>query len=266
MPFDKALLTIGLVAAMSSSATLAKADLASYGAFMNVGVTGVGGGFNSQDNFGSINFSAPENGTASASSGTVAAPFVSAHASSSVDNGSLWIQSAESSLTYYMRISGPAGVEVPLLLNASMAGSETLGAYSIHFSVDYAGSSSLFDYSSCWGNGPGGCINSHPSSTLTLSDYALNVVSGRNILIGLDVTASSQTLAGSTADAFIDPMFSFDLSHFDPTGFSLEFSPGITQSVSAVPEPSTWAMMLLGFAGVGFMTYRRRAKPAVMAV
>jgi hypothetical protein len=27
---------------------------------------------------------------------------------------------------------------------------------------------------------------------------------------------------------------------------------------SAVPEPSTWAMMILGFAGVGFMAYRRR--------
>ena len=26
----------------------------------------------------------------------------------------------------------------------------------------------------------------------------------------------------------------------------------------AVPEPSTWAMMLLGFAGVGFMANRRR--------
>ena len=29
-------------------------------------------------------------------------------------------------------------------------------------------------------------------------------------------------------------------------------------SVAAVPEPSTWAMMLLGFAGVGFMAYRRK--------
>jgi hypothetical protein len=27
---------------------------------------------------------------------------------------------------------------------------------------------------------------------------------------------------------------------------------------AAVPEPSTWAMMLLGFAGIGFMAYRRR--------
>jgi hypothetical protein len=35
---------------------------------------------------------------------------------------------------------------------------------------------------------------------------------------------------------------------------------------SAVPEPSTWAMMILGFAGVGFMAYRRKSKPALMAV
>jgi hypothetical protein len=27
----------------------------------------------------------------------------------------------------------------------------------------------------------------------------------------------------------------------------------------AVPEPSTWAMIILGFAGVGFMAYRRRS-------
>jgi hypothetical protein len=29
----------------------------------------------------------------------------------------------------------------------------------------------------------------------------------------------------------------------------------------AVPEPSTWAMLLLGFAGVGFMAHRRRSQP-----
>jgi PEP-CTERM motif len=29
-------------------------------------------------------------------------------------------------------------------------------------------------------------------------------------------------------------------------------------NVSAVPEPSTWAMMVLGFAGIGFMAFRKR--------
>jgi hypothetical protein len=36
-------------------------------------------------------------------------------------------------------------------------------------------------------------------------------------------------------------------------------------SIATVPEPSTWAMMLLGFAGVGFMAYRRKSKPALIA-
>ncbi|WP_156434638.1 PEP-CTERM sorting domain-containing protein, partial [Bradyrhizobium lablabi] len=29
-------------------------------------------------------------------------------------------------------------------------------------------------------------------------------------------------------------------------------------SVAAVPEASTWAMMIMGFVGVGFLAYRRR--------
>jgi hypothetical protein len=36
--------------------------------------------------------------------------------------------------------------------------------------------------------------------------------------------------------------------------------------VAAVPEPSTWAMMILGFAGVGFMTYRRSRKDQALAL
>lgn len=32
---------------------------------------------------------------------------------------------------------------------------------------------------------------------------------------------------------------------------------------AVIPEPSTWAMMLLGFAGVGFMAYRRKNNMAL---
>jgi hypothetical protein len=36
---------------------------------------------------------------------------------------------------------------------------------------------------------------------------------------------------------------------------------------TAVPEPSTWAMMILGFCGVGFMAYRRKQNgPALRLV
>jgi hypothetical protein len=34
---------------------------------------------------------------------------------------------------------------------------------------------------------------------------------------------------------------------------------------SSVPEPSTWAMMILGLSGVGFMAYRRRNQSVALA-
>ena len=46
-------------------------------------------------------------------------------------------------------------------------------------------------------------------------------------------------------------------------GFSFNYA--AAGGVSAVPEPSTWAMLLIGFAGIGFMVYRRRSKQALMA-
>jgi hypothetical protein len=33
-----------------------------------------------------------------------------------------------------------------------------------------------------------------------------------------------------------------------------------TVTISAVPEPATWAMMILGFAGIGFLAYRRKTR------
>jgi hypothetical protein len=40
---------------------------------------------------------------------------------------------------------------------------------------------------------------------------------------------------------------------------------GFFALTATVPEPSIWAMMMLGFAGLGFMTYRRKSKPLMAA-
>jgi hypothetical protein len=40
----------------------------------------------------------------------------------------------------------------------------------------------------------------------------------------------------------------------------------IVSRVGGVPEPSTWAMMLLGFFGVGFIAYRQKGRPALRLV
>jgi PEP-CTERM motif len=66
---------------------------------------------------------------------------------------------------------------------------------------------------------------------------------------------------------FANPAF------YNDVGFSINAVAGETLTarngsivtIAAVPEPSTWAMMLLGFAGIGVMVYRRNSKPAVLA-
>jgi hypothetical protein len=39
----------------------------------------------------------------------------------------------------------------------------------------------------------------------------------------------------------------------------------ITGAPAVTPLPSTWTMMILGLCGIGFMAYRRKTKPALMA-
>jgi hypothetical protein len=50
--------------------------------------------------------------------------------------------------------------------------------------------------------------------------------------------------------------FGYNLVADGPGGFGFDFALG-----GAVPEPSTWAMMLISFAGLGFVGYRGARKP-----
>jgi len=52
---------------------------------------------------------------------------------------------------------------------------------------------------------------------------------------------------------------------FVSTGNSFEFDSLAGTIQAAVPEPSTWAMMILGFGGIGALIRRRRANPAAAA-
>jgi PEP-CTERM motif len=54
----------------------------------------------------------------------------------------------------------------------------------------------------------------------------------------------------------ITGLSAFTQASFSSTRNAFEFSLG-----TAVPEPSTWAMMLVGFAGLGYAGYRRTREP-----
>jgi len=84
-------------------------------------------------------------------------------------------------------------------------------------------------------------------------------------------------LGGSTVDSFsanvgngsANNFYGFSGISFDSIRLTSNagdyFLMDNVQLSSAVPEPSTWAMLILGFAGVGYMAYRRRS-PAALAV
>ena len=80
--------------------------------------------------------------------------------------------------------------------------------------------------------------------------------------------------AGSSTVPFVVPVNATELFFGIPDGLGFEGASGFyadnsgsfTVNVSSVPEPATWAMMILGFMGVGFMAYRRQTRSAFRIV
>jgi hypothetical protein len=67
--------------------------------------------------------------------------------------------------------------------------------------------------------------------------------------------SASSFLLGTHPPGTADATFTADIYVL---GNGLTGVVGALDPVRGVPEPSTWAMMILGFCGVGFMAYRRR--------
>jgi len=87
---------------------------------------------------------------------------------------------------------------------------------------------------------------------------------GTNLIADLNINGTAlgfTQLSGNGPDLFTgspaDPVFT--LGSFKLANPFLGQNDVLTISaVAAVPEASTWAMMILGFAGVGFVAYRRK--------
>lgn len=97
----------------------------------------------------------------------------------------------------------------------------------------------------------------------------LQLYSGSTLLAtynGADILNPANGFQGSTGSTFVN---------FNTFGSQAITSAVFTSSQKAfefdnittgVPEPSTWAMMVLGFAGLGFLGYRRRTTGASFRV
>lgn len=77
---------------------------------------------------------------------------------------------------------------------------------------------------------------------------------------GSTITSNGNAIFGAEGNGTLQ--FSGTFTSISWTNPVAENWYGFTVGVAAVPEPSTWAMMILGFLGVGFMAYRRKSTPA----
>ena len=83
--------------------------------------------------------------------------------------------------------------------------------------------------------------------------------------VGFDSTGTIALANGATADASDTGFLNFRV--LTPGGSFTSLSGAdyttLQDGIGGVPEPATWAEMLLGFAGLGALLRRRRAPPVL---
>ena len=104
-----------------------------------------------------------------------------------------------------------------------------------------------------------GSIDSYNSFGVTINGYTLTGADLASMYGATD--DGSHSLPSSNQLVTITGLGSFTDASFSTTNNSFEFSIG-----SAVPEASTWAMMGLGFAGLGYAAFRRNSKGRALAI
>jgi hypothetical protein len=107
-----------------------------------------------------------------------------------------------------------------------------------------------------WGSIDGNSSNLNKLA-ITIDGYTLT---GADLITLGALGAGNQDAPADNGWVTIKGLGAFTQVAFSSTSNAFEFSLG-----SPVPEPSTWAMMGLGFAGLGFMSWRGSRKTAALA-
>jgi PEP-CTERM motif len=165
-------------------------------------------------------------------------------------------------------LSGTAGIANGTTANVS---ADPLGDTLPYMSVEGGGTEQVVfgtartSLSIYWGSidGNQGGNNNLNTLAITIDGFTLTGAD----LVGMSTIANPVTGTGNQSSPFgnelvtITGLAPFTTATFSSTNNAFEFSLG-----SAVPEPSTWAMMALGFAGLGYAAFRRNTKGRALAI
>jgi hypothetical protein len=196
-----------------------------------------------------------ETSGASASAGVTVSASGSSTGGTYSEAGSQPIAGSQGLVDISFEVIGPGNVSVPLLISGAVSTS-AVGpeAYALA-SIGWGGGTLVACSSTVGYCGPdeGGPF---PKSA-DLSDVSFMLQS--NTVSYFGVNALGDSTNNSSYSAMVDPYIQIDptfMTQYPLGTFSLVFSSNVNLS-SVIPEPSTWAMMLLGFVGLGYAGYRR---------
>jgi hypothetical protein len=147
-------------------------------------------------------------------------------------------------------ITGSFTLSAPL--SANLAYATTINATSFSFTN---GIFSIDNTNAIFSSGYNSLIRVSTDATGAIQDWYVALVRGPDDY-NVNIAIFSCSLCGQDGVYNYEPYL---------VGYAFNSSSPGVWTVTGVPEPSTWAMMIFGFAGVGFMAYRRKSKPALMA-
>jgi hypothetical protein len=157
----------------------------------------------------------------------------------------------ELEIVYYFTVNGPAGAN-PVYTIQSAGGVTSSGWGQATSSI--------------WVNGvelATGCSSYQIGWCQTTPNFAIDKEFSAEVgtvqTVELLLNAVVGTNGAGTFSAWIDPAVSLTPAEI-AEGYALEFSPNVSQSgAPSAPEASTWAMMLVGSAALGFSGWQRRS-------
>jgi len=114
------------------------------------------------------------------------------------------------------------------------------------------------------GQSPGPNINNPPDTVVTFQEY-VPVGSPRTddvlqLTFAGTLGLGNNTLLGGIGGPSWECVGFSCPGGDDPTRYVLDSEITVVGTAPAVPEPSSWAMMIIGFLGLGWLSYRRATR------
>lgn len=106
----------------------------------------------------------------------------------------------------------------------------------------------------------------NPKFTLTGDAFALFAGGSTTPLLSFNLTSGEAATATTSPTSFDFDTFSDVVFNTAAIGQNADVTGSVTSFTAAVPEPSTWAMMILGFCALSFMARRRKQNRAAFSV